>query len=186
VTVATKTILTLDQFLTLPERESDGTHYELSKGELIKLPPPGYRHGAIVIRIGALLASVLPRDKYVVTGADAGFLLHPNPEAATVRGADVAVNTRDSVGKDLPYGWFPGAPLLAVEVVSPSNSAKDMRLKVEQYIEAGGREVWLVYPEKRTVHVYSAGTREPRVFGESDTFDSVVHQSFRVANLFDI
>ena len=184
--MATKTILTLDQFLALPEREADGTHYELSKGELIKLPPSGYRHGAIVIRIAGLLISVLPRDEYIVAGADAGFLLDANPEAATVRGADVAVNTRESVGKDLPHGWFSGAPLLAVEVVSPGNSGKDMRLKVEQYMRAGAREVWLVYPDKRTVHVHSAGVQEPLIFGELDTFESVVKHSFRVADFFDI
>lgn len=103
-----------------------------------------------------------------------------------MRGADVAVNTRESVGKDLPSGCFPGAPLLAVEVVSPSNSTRDMRLKVEQYIEAGAREVWLVYAEKRTVHVYSAGTGNPRVFQESDIFESVLDQSFRVADFFDV
>ncbi len=67
--MATKTILTLDQFLALPEREADGTHYELSKGELIKLPPPGYKHGAIVFRIAALLMGVLPREEYIVGGA---------------------------------------------------------------------------------------------------------------------
>ena len=186
ITMATKTILTLDQFLALPEREADGTHYELSKGELIKLPPPGYRHALIIARITALLMSVLPRDEYFVGAGDVGFLLDRDPEAATVRGADIAVNTRESVGKDPPSGWFQGAPLLAVEVVSRGNSAKDMRLKVKQYIQTGAREVWLVYPEKRTVHVYSADSDEPRVFAESDTFESVVNRSFRVADLFDI
>jgi Uma2 family endonuclease len=183
--MATRTTLTLDQFIQLPERE-DGTNYELSHGELITLPPPGYRHGALVMRIGALLLSRLDRKDYAVTGADSGFLLDPDPEAATVRGADVAVNRREDVGENLPTGWLTGAPLLAVEVVSPSNTAKDMQLKIKQYLEAGALEVWLVYPDTRTLYVYSAGRRDPQVFEESDAFDSIVGTTFRVEDLFDI
>jgi Uma2 family endonuclease len=183
--MATRTTLTLDEFLELPERE-DGTNYELSHGELITLPPPGYRHGALVMRIGAALLHSLDPKEYSVTGADSGFLLDPDPEAATVRGADVAVNRRDDVGENLPTGWFAGAPMLAVEVVSPSNMAKDMQLKVKEHLEAGSLEVWLVYPDTRTIYIYSAGRRDPQVFGDADTFNSVVGKSFRVDDLFRI
>ncbi len=184
--MATKTILTINQFLALPEREEDGTHYELSEGELIKLPPPGYKHAALIINIGALLKSVLPREEYIVAGGDAGFLLDPNPQAATVRGADIAVNRRSDFPEGLPAGWFHGAPLLAVEIVSPGNTAKDLQLKVKQYLRAGAREVWLVYPDTRTVYVYSAGRRDPQVFEEQDTFTSIVEKEFRVADFFRI
>jgi Uma2 family endonuclease len=183
--MATRTTLTLDQFRELPERE-DGTNYELSQGELITLPPAGYRHGVIIARITRLLGNQLPEEEYIVVAGDAGFLLDPNPEAATVRGADVAVNRRTDVGENLPQGWFPGAPLLAVEVVSPSNTAKDMHLKVKQYLEAGALEVWLVYPDTRTVYVYTAGRRDPQVFEPGDTFNSVVGQTFRVEDLFSL
>ena len=181
--MATRTTLTLDQFRALPERD-DGTNYELSHGELITLPPPGYRHGALVMRIGALLLYTLDPKEYSVTGADSGFLLDPDPEAATLRGADVAVNRRGDVGENLPTGWFRGAPMLAVEVVSPSNTAKDMQLKVKEYLEAGALEVWLVYPDTRTVYVYSAGRRDPQVFEDADAFNSVVGKTFRVEDLW--
>jgi Uma2 family endonuclease len=183
--MATRTTLTLDQFIALPER-GDGTNYELSHGELITLPPLGYRHGALVMRIGALLLYSLDPKEYSVTGADSGFLLDPDPEAATLRGADVAVNRRRDVGENLPTGWFRGAPMLAVEVVSPSNTAKDMQLKVKEYLEAGALEVWLVYPDTRTIYLFSATRRDPQVFGDADTFNSVVGKSFRVEDLFRI
>jgi Uma2 family endonuclease len=183
--MATRTTLTLDQFLALPEPE-DWTQYELSRGELITLPPPGYRHGAIVARITRFLGNTLAEQEYIVVSGDAGFLLDPNPEAATVRGADVAVNRRSDVTENLPHGWFPGAPLLAVEVVSPGNTAKDIQLKVKEYLEAGALEVWLVYPDTRTVYVYSAGRRDPQVFEEADTFNSVVGKSFRVEDFFRV
>lgn len=183
--MATRTTLTLDQFIALPEPE-DWTQYELSRGELITLPPPGYRHGVLVAKIATLLINTLPPEEYIVAGGDAGFLLDPNPQAATVRGADVAVNRRSDVTDNLPYGWFPGAPMLAVEVVSPSNTAKDMQLKMKEYLEAGALEAWLVYPDTRTIYVYSAGRRDPQVFGDADTFNSVVGKSFRVEDLFHL
>ncbi|MGI9072642.1 MAG: Uma2 family endonuclease [Bryobacteraceae bacterium] len=138
------------------------------------------------MRIGALLLNRFDPMEYAVTGADAGFLLDPNPEAATVRGADIAVNRRADIGENLPQGWFPGAPMLAVEVVSPSNTAKDMHLKVKQYLEAGALEVWLVYPDTQTVSLYSAERRDPQVFEPGDTFNSLVGQTFRVEDLFRI
>ncbi len=110
----------------------------------------------------------------------------PIPEAATIRGADVAVNRRADVGANPPKGWFPGAPLLAVEVVSPSNTASDLHLKVRQYFEAGAREVWLVYPDTQTLYVYSAERRDPQVFGGGDSFQSIVGQTFKVEDLFQI
>ncbi len=183
--MATQTTLTLDQFLALPERE-DGSHYELSNGELITLPPPGFEHGAILARITMLFGRMLPESEYIVVSGDAGFLLDPNPEAATIRGADIAVNRRADVGANLPKGWFPGAPLLAVEVVSPSNTASDLHLKVRQYFEAGAREVWLVYPDTQTLYVYSAERRDPQVFGAGDAFQSIVDQTFKVEDLFRI
>jgi Uma2 family endonuclease len=130
-----------------------------------------------------LLRNTLSLEEYIVAGRDAGFLLDPNPEAATVRGADVAVNRRSDVTENLPYGWFPGAPMLAVEVVSPGNTAKDMQLEVKQYLEAGALEVWLVYPDTRTLYLYSAGRRDPQVFESDDAFHSVVGQTFRVEDL---
>jgi Uma2 family endonuclease len=183
--MATRTTLTLDQFRALPERD-DGTNYELSHGELITLPPPGYKHGAIIARITRLLGNTLAEEEYIVVSGDTGFLLDPDPEAATVRGADIAVNRRGDVGENLPTGWFSGAPMLAVEVVSPSNTAKDMQLKVKEYLEAGALEVWLVYPDTRTIYLFSAARRDPQVFGDADTFNSVVGKSFRVEDLFRV
>lgn len=133
-----------------------------------------------------MLANTLPPEEYIIAGGDAGFLLDPNPEAATVRGADVAVNRRADIGENPPLGWFPGAPMLAVEVVSPSNTAKDMQLKLKQYLEAGALEVWLVYPDTPSLYVYTSGRRDPQVFEPGDTFNSVVGQNFSVEDLFRI
>src|SRR5215468_11616110 len=57
---------------------------------------------------------------------------------------------------DLDRSPAEGAPALAVEVVSPSNRAEDMVKKTRQYLEAGCRSVWIVYPALRLVEVHSA------------------------------
>lgn len=184
--MATKTVLSLDQFRAFPDQEEDGTRYELSEGELVKLPPAGFRHGALIMRIGSLLYTALTGNEYIIVAGDTGFLLDSNPEGATVRGADIAVNRRDSAGGDLPVGWFPGPPLLAIEVVSPGNTARDLQLKVKQYLHAGTLEVWLVYPDTKTIYVYSAQRRDPQVLEEADTLESIVGRSFPVADFFRI
>jgi Uma2 family endonuclease len=64
-----------------------------------------------------------------------------------------------------------GAPALAVEVVSPSDLAQDLARKVDQYLSAGAREVWVVYPNIREVHVSREGG-EAFVLGPHDTLET--------------
>ncbi|MBV8069235.1 MAG: Uma2 family endonuclease [Acidobacteriaceae bacterium] len=180
--MAARTTLSLDQFLALPEREEDGTTYELSDGELIRLSPPGYRHALIITNIATLLRTRLDRARFVVATGDAGFLLKPKPEAATVRGADVAVNRR---GTPVPAGLFPGSPFVAIEVVSPSNTPEYMDRKIKQYLAAGSEEVWILYPDTLEVHVYSQD-QQPLMFREDDEFESVLGCRFRAGDFFEI
>jgi Uma2 family endonuclease len=183
--MATQTALTLDQFLALPETE-DGTHYELSEGELITLPAPGYRHGAIISKAVQILAAALGPKKYIVVCGDAGFLLKADPHSATVRGTDVAVNKRETIGTIPETGYLAQAPLVAVEVVSPGNSATDLERKVSQYLSAGSMEVWLLYPDTQRLHVYLQGTREIKIYQAGESFASVLGCEFPVAPFFEI
>ena len=71
---------------------------------------------------------------------------------------------RIEAGKDIE-----GAPDLAIEVLSPSDTAEAMRCKMKQYFAAGARAVWLVYPESREVEVWESASGQARVQGEKDT-----------------
>jgi Uma2 family endonuclease len=51
---------------------------------------------------------------------------------------------------------FDGVPDLAVEVISPSNTADEVIGKIGEYFKAGVRRVWVVYPASRLVHVYES------------------------------
>ena len=91
-------------------------------------------------------------------GAETGFLLSSDPD--TVRAPDFAfVSTARLPGGHVPPGYFPGAPELAVEVLSPSESPQEVKQKLRAYFAAGCRLVWIVDPLAQTIRVYAAPSR---------------------------
>jgi Uma2 family endonuclease len=52
--------------------------------------------------------------------------------------------------------WIPGAPDIAIEVLSPGNAAQDIELKIAEYLAAGGKSVWVVSPKSKHVRIYRA------------------------------
>jgi Uma2 family endonuclease len=126
---------------------------ELLRGELIMMSPAGSRHGEIALAMGAILRDfVMSHGLGTVLGAETGFCIAQNPD--TVRAPDVAFIRSDRVIGELPDGFFPGAPDLAVEVLSPGDRASEVIAKVEDWLGAGCRAVWVVDPKTRTVAVY--------------------------------
>jgi Uma2 family endonuclease len=72
-----------------------------------------------------------------------------------VRAPDIAfVSTGRLPGGRLPQDFIRGAPDLAVEVLSPSDTGADVQRKLRDYLEGGGRLVWVIAPQARTVTVY--------------------------------
>ena len=92
----------------------------------------------------------------IVTAAETGFILERNPDGRdTVRGLDIAFLGRARVPAVLPDNLMDVVPDLAVEVISPSNEAADIRLKIRQLLDAGTALVWIVYPDLRIVDVHT-------------------------------
>lgn len=145
---------TADDLLRLPD---DGKRYELAQGELVEMPPPNRGHALLSARVFArLVVYAEAHDLGEVTGPDGGFLLHTDPETGleTVRVPDVAFTTiaRKSTAPDKIYR---GAPDLAVEVISPLETFTIIRKKLRDYFAYGVKRVWLVYPDARSIEVYS-------------------------------
>ena len=115
----------------------------------------------VSLEMGKILAEGLGE----VFAAETGFVLQEDP--ATVRAADAAFVRKDRLPDPVPEGFFPGAPDLAVEVISPGDLAQEVERKVEDYLQAGTRLVWLIYPVTQTVMVYRA-PREIRVCTRED------------------
>ena len=166
----------------------DGFRHELQAGLLVSEPLPGARHGRIAIRIGYRLEDHVRRHRLgVVVGNDSGFVLARFPD--TVRGPDVAFLSADrqcAVQDELRF--IPGAPDLAIEVLSPNDRTREVLGKVSDYLAAGCRAVWVVDPEARTVTAY-ASLLAPVVHGKDDRFradDLLPDFELRVGEIFDI
>jgi Uma2 family endonuclease len=98
-----------------------------------------------------------------------------------VRGPDLAFIARERLPAELPSGFWPFAPDLAVEVASPSNSLSELQEKVLEYFEGGSRMVWVIDPQSRTAMVYHS-MREITLLRDTDSLEGgPVVPGFRIA-----
>jgi Uma2 family endonuclease len=149
------TAMTADELLRLPD---DGHRYELIEGELRVMTPASPRHGRIANTLAFLLTQHARRHELgVVYAAETGFQLRQNPD--TVRAADAAFVAQDRIPPEgEPEGYWTIAPDLVAEVVSASDSASAVHAKVADWLGAGCRLVWVVYPNNQTVTEYRSLT----------------------------
>ena len=130
---------------------------ELIQGELVMRTPAGADHGRITAELTMLLGMHVRQHRLgCVYAAETGFQIERDPD--TVRAPDVAfVRAERLVDASVP-GFFPGAPDLVVEVVSPGERAADVVAKASTWLAAGTRMVWIVWPTGRTVDIYRPGS----------------------------
>ena len=164
---ASKTLMTAYDLFFLPD---DGNRHELVKGELRTMPPAGGLHGSIASRLDHRVRShVEAHGLGEVFGAETGFYIARNPDV--VRAPDVAfVAAGRFLGGRLPIAFPELAPDLVADVVSPSQSAQEVEEKVQEWLEAGVRLVWVLQASSRSVRAYRLG-REVRVLTDLDQLD---------------
>ncbi len=133
-----------------------------------------------------LTVFVQEHDLGIVTTAKTGFKVATNPD--TVLAPDVGFVAKNRLPADLSalVGFFPGAPDLAVEVVSPGDTYGEVETKVARYLDAGTQLIWIVRPKQKRVEVHRAdGTSELLSIGETLEGESVVSGfSLPVARIF--
>jgi Uma2 family endonuclease len=162
----------------------DGMHHELIEGEHQILPPSKSRHALIAANCWKLLLAI-EQAAGVRVLAEAGYKLSNNPPSWIQ--PDVSVLERQRV-KNIPDdGYFHGAPELAVEVVSPSETPRDLQRKVKLLLTSGGHTVWVIYPETREVFVHSSdGTVLTRGIDDTLTLPGLLPDwQLPVAKLFE-
>ena len=160
--MSTKTLLTGDDLWKLV---ADGSRYELSRGELVPMTPVGIPHSVIVGRLMKLLSIHVDEHRLGLVGTEGGFKLHRNPD--TLRAPDIAFISRARLEREgMPEKFADFPPDLAVEVLSPDDTASEIARKVDEYLAAKVPLVWVVdpgiqkitvYRSLRDIHVVSAG-----------------------------
>jgi Uma2 family endonuclease len=148
----THRLLSAQEFWRLPRA---GSHRQLVRGEVIETMPPGGQHGAIAVILVTLLRLWAQRSAGGYVGVEAGYVLGRDPD--TVRGPDVSyVRANRIPPSGVPEGFWTLAPDLAVEIVSPSETADEVREKVRDFLSAGTPLVWTIYPRTGEVVAHTA------------------------------
>ncbi|AGA27561.1 Uma2 family endonuclease [Singulisphaera acidiphila] len=175
--------ITADQLWKTPR---DGMRHELVRGELKIMSPAGSEHGAIIAEITAFLLPFVKSHKLgTVFGAETGFKIATDPD--TVRAPDVAFVRRERIPQTgLPKAFWPGAPDLAVEVVSPGDTVDEVDEKVADWLGAGTKVVWIVKPKTRTVAVHFAPNAQTILTADEEIDGGELVPGFRcrVGDLF--
>jgi Uma2 family endonuclease len=160
-------LMTAEELERMPD---DGQFYELVRGRLVRVSPSSSISSIVSASVLAFVAAFVRQHKLGIVGdAQWGLKLASNPD--TVRAPDVAFVRAERIPPEgIPRGFFPGAPDLAVEVRSPSDSTAEILRKVADYLAAGTRLVWVLDPTPRTATIYRP-IGEPTVLGEDGVLD---------------
>jgi Uma2 family endonuclease len=158
-------ITTADELLHMA---SDGCHYELLEGELLMMSPSGSEHAIVIGEITWRLGQFIHQHHLGgIFGAEAGFLVTRNPD--TVLAPDVAFARKEQLDTTgIPKAFFPAAPALVIEVVSPNDTVEQVDDKMRRWLISGVELAWVVHPAGRTVTVYRS-IEDIRVLTENDT-----------------
>ena len=146
--------MTEAEFLALPD---DGVRRWLVKGEVREygMTVRNRQHSQITARISQLLGNWIdgrPTPRGEIADGEAGFRLPGNPPE--IVGIDVAYVDADLVARgSTDTTLFDGVPILAVEVLSPSDTQEYIRDRVAVLLNAGVKVVWIVNPDDETVRV---------------------------------
>jgi Uma2 family endonuclease len=186
MSVASK-LMTTEELLALPD---DGVDRELIRGELRErtMTTRGEPHCLALYNLSYLIGHWLraqPRPRGAAYSGDIRFRLRRNPD--TFVGIDLAyISPEHKARKPKDATFIDGPPVLAVEILSPHDTAEDIAEKVREYQAAGVPLVWVVDPYFRTVTVHRPDAR-PEMFNEDQELTAEPHlPGFRtpVAEIF--
>jgi Uma2 family endonuclease len=176
--MSTRTLVTFEQFAQFHD---DGMKHELLQGEHTVVPPPKSRHTRIQQKLQDVLRPYVREHRLGEVHIEAGFKLSQD----TWLQPDVSFLRCSQIQTSDPNGYYEGAPAIAIEVASDSNTAAQLDLKIELYFAHGSEEVWVLYPKTRKVLVHLAGGTIRTVAGSELRSDLFPGWSTEVDALFD-
>ncbi len=159
--------VSLEEYAALPKHP----RYELVKGVLVEQMVASEEHeytgSLVVIRVGN---HVLLHRLGRVYLSNRGYVTGPE-SPATSRMPDVSFVSNARLGQpDLAGMLYDGAPDLAVEILSESNTANEIDRKIREYLDAGSKAVWVIDIDARTLTVHTSDA-PPLVLTDADTVD---------------
>lgn len=175
--------LTVETFAQL---EEDGCAHELVEGDLVTMPPPGYEHAIIVMRIGRVIGNYVEQHKLGDVLSNGGFTIERDPDSVLAPDIAFVRSAGRPVGERRDTGYPALLPDLVIEVVSPSDTAAYVQRKVQKYLGAGIAMVAVIWPMTRTVSVHR-GDRTEKLLTETDQLEGgeiIPGLSVAVADLF--
>ena len=176
----TRTLITAEQLPAI----AGSRRVELVRGELVEMSPVGGEHSELTVLLASRILSFVRKRKLGTVGTERGFVLFRDPDVVRAPDVHFVSTVRESPADR--KGFFPGAPDLAVEILSPDDKASAVQEKIREYLTAGTRLVWLVDPQSETVTAYHP-SGEARVYAGEQAVpgeDVLPGFSFRPADLF--
>jgi Uma2 family endonuclease len=157
--------LTAEEYLHLPD---DGRRTELRRGVVHYMTPPGFRHGEVCSRINRFIGNhVDAHDLGHTLSNDAGIITGRDPD--TVRGADVSFYSYRRIPKgQSPVGYAGASPEILFEIVSPTNTRREIAAKTGEYLNAGVNVVCVVDPQFKTVNVHFPDLPDEKLQGDDE------------------
>jgi Uma2 family endonuclease len=184
-TASISQLMTTEEFLALPD---DGVERWLIEGQVREwgggksVTVRNWIHSAVMIALGGCLKAWRDRQtppRGQVIGGEAGVRLSRNPDVTV--GVDVGYVSAEVMARQTGKSTLiEGVPLLAVEILSPSDTQEEIDTKLTTYLSAGVALVWIINPLRRTATVYCPDAL-PQFVNEQDDLDGgAVLPGFRI------
>jgi Uma2 family endonuclease len=151
---------------------------ELVEGRIVPMSPTGYLHGKLEGRLTALLVAFADEHWEVLTG-ETGIYTRRNPD--TVRGADVALISRQRAAQRRSASFLDVAPELVVEILSPDARWSDIMTKLAEYFAVGVQRVWVLDPKLRSLFAYRSLTDVQQFTAEQTLTDEELLPGFALS-----
>ena len=166
--------MTVEQFEALPDEVTD--RHELVEGDLIPVPSSTLRNSLIRDRLLFFLNTWSSSQHLATAVSEVDVQTGPG----SVRRPDISIFSAEQIGRfAMNVVPVPEAPVIAIEVLSPSEGMIAVGRKVAEYLSAGSQEVWLVDHENREIHVRTADAE--RLLRDGKALESGLLRGFHVS-----
>lgn len=178
-------LVTAEAFHEMPDPPDK--RIDLVEGQVVEKPLLGAQGATAYASLLFALAEFVEHDDLGIVLPGVGHVLQRDPD--TVRHVGISFIAREHVPAGAPAEWFwEGPPTLAVEAVSFYGTANDLHLRVRDYLRAGTRLVWVLWPDTRSVSIHRSDGTSSELGPEVtlDGGDILPDFSVTVGDLFEI